>query len=445
MTRFMPDEALLASPRGRAFPFYADQDTAMRRDAVPPTVDLVIVGGGLAGLAVYSACWHAGLRNVVLLERTGVIGGQFFQRVDRLKQRVLRSPYDHHPGAEGHRDCELLDFARLHWAHLTDIERREVRMAQAGHRSVVPLDVFEGFCRHVAAIHQVYARSWQAHVSQLESSEDSVCVKTSNGEIRARSVVMCTGERRVQAPDSWRENGKDWKRVFYWDEPVPEHASAAVVVGAGLSAAHVIANFLDKGSQVDWILRKTERYQCADVNASFFRAEGRARFLDTDRHQRLELMRRERRASIMFEFEPRIRRAEFAGQLRVHRNSHVACIGDTGEGVRLAIEGGRSIEADIAVLALGTQANVGAGLLPDEIIAPRDGWPDIEQATLAYTHAPRIHVVGAAAAMALGPAARNIDGHRVATARVLKAITRTCLPAKDGRDRPSSRSVGTNA
>ena len=50
--------------------------------------------------------------------------------------------YQHHPGVEGFRDCELLDFARLHWSRLTAVERREVRMAQAGHRSVVPVAVF---------------------------------------------------------------------------------------------------------------------------------------------------------------------------------------------------------------------------------------------------------------------------------------------------------------
>jgi hypothetical protein len=66
--------------------------------------------------------------------------------------------------------------------------------------------------------------------------------------------------------------------------------------------------------------------------------------------------------------------------------------------------------------------------MPADLVGARDGWPDLDERTLAYRRAPRVFAVGAAAGMVLGPAARNIDGHRVATARVAAAIT-TGLPA----------------
>lgn len=111
----------------------------------------MIVGAGPAGIAVASALWHHGVHDVVLVDRVGRPAARFFGRIDLLGQRVLRSPYEHHPGTEGFRDCELLDFARLHWSQLTRTERREIRMAQAGHRSVVPVDVFEAFCDHLVS------------------------------------------------------------------------------------------------------------------------------------------------------------------------------------------------------------------------------------------------------------------------------------------------------
>jgi cation diffusion facilitator CzcD-associated flavoprotein CzcO len=405
----MPEPHLLDSPRLRPWPGRVPLP-AHRVDALPPRVSVAVVGAGPAGLAVASALWHVGVDDVAVLDAADRSCGRFFDRVDLLKQRVLRSPYEHHPGVEGYRDCELLDFARLHWGLLTDVERREVRMAQAGHRSVVPLDVFEAFCGHVADAHDVAGRSWRARVEELVPGDGGVLVRTDAGEVSARFVVLCQGEERRAAPEGWYGG--------HWDEPVPADGSL-VVVGAGLSAAHLLAEAVAEGRETHWVLRSAEeRYQCADVNASFFRPEGRARFTDTSWESRLELMGRHRRASVMFEFRPLLRAAEAEGRLVVHRGARVESV-DHGK-VRLA--GGSVVTGDQVVLALGTTPSIGAGLLPEAVVGAVDGWPELDPRTLSYARAPRVFAVGAAACMALGPAARNIDGHRVAAARVVGAV-----------------------
>lgn len=381
--------------------------------SLPARADVAIVGAGPAGLAVASALWHLGVTDVVLLDRDGRPCHRFFERIDTLGQRVLRSPYEHHPGVEGYRDCELLDFARLHWSRLTPVERREIRMAQAGHRSVVPVDVFEAYCRHIAAVHGVTSRTWRAEVLEVRPNPTGLAVHTDHGRVDARFTVLCLGEERRSAPAAWSGG------VGYWDEPVPAAARSVVVVGAGLSAAHIIANAVAGGKRVHWVLRENEeRYQCADVNASFFRPEGRARFDHSSWPDRLTLMARHRRASVMFEFQPLLRAAEADGRLVVHRGQAVT---DTLPGaVRLA--DGQTVVGDHVVLALGTTPSTGEGLLPADVVRSRDGWPDLDERTLAYRADPRVLVVGAAACMVLGPAARNIDGHRVATARVAATI-----------------------
>jgi glycine/D-amino acid oxidase-like deaminating enzyme len=386
----------------------------------------VIVGAGPAGLATAAALWHRGIRDVVLLDGSGRPCERFFDRIDVLRQRVLRSPYEHHPGAEGYRDCELLDFARLHWGVLTPLERREIRMAQAGHRSVVPVDVFEAFCRHVATLHGVSGRTWRATVRQLDPGPDAVWIRTEDAELTARFVVLCTGEDRRAAPASWWQDASpaDPPSASYWDEPVPPGLDLLVVVGAGLSAAHLIANALNEGQRVAWIFRAAaERYQCSDVNAAFFRAEGRARFDGVAWPTRLAHMRAQRRASVMFEFRPLLERAETNGQLTVHRGRAVVGLaGGLGRqaGVRLA--DGSVIAGDHVVMALGTRPSAAADLLPPELTGSQDGWPDLDEDTLAYRRAPRVLAVGAAVGMVLGPAARNIDGHRVAAARAAAAV-----------------------
>jgi cation diffusion facilitator CzcD-associated flavoprotein CzcO len=410
VTRFVPHPRLLHSPRFREWPDYPGP-TPTSDGPLPGRTDVVVVGAGPAGLAVTAALWHLGIRDVVVLDRDGRPGGRFFDRADVLRQRVLRSPYEHHPGVEGYRDCELLDFARLHWALLTPVERREIRMAQAGHRSVVPLDVFQAYCRHVAALHGVPARLWRAPVEVVVPGPDEVTVSAGGTELTARFVVLCLGEERRAAPAGWAGR--------HWDEPVPGRGEVEVVVGAGLTAAHLIVNALEAGRRVRWVVRElSERYQCSDVNASFFRAEGRARFDGVPWTDRLALLRRERRASVMFEFRPGLRAAEADGRLTVHRGTEVRAV--TEDAVTLA--DGTVVTGDVVRLALGTTPSIGTGLLPDDVIAARDGWPDLDERTLAYRAAPRVFAAGAAACMVLGPAARNIDGHRVATARIATTI-----------------------
>jgi cation diffusion facilitator CzcD-associated flavoprotein CzcO len=422
VTIFVPHPNLLDSPRHRDWPDYPRPALPGRADTPPADADVVIVGAGPAGLAVAAALWHLGVHDVVLVDRTGPPAARFLARIDRLDQRVLRSPYEHHPGVEGYRDCELRDFARIHWSLLTAVERREVRMSQAGHRSVVPVDVFAAYCRHTAAIHRVTERLWTGDVHTVEPDGDRVLVVGGGFRITARQAVLCLGEDRRPAPLGWSGDPRP-PGIGYWDEPVPSGVDRAVVVGAGLTAAHLIHNALDRGTRVEWVLRgDAERYQCSDVNASFFRAEGRARF-DSSRtpvswDARLALMARQRRASVMFEFQPLLREAEADGRLTVHRGTDVRAV--TAAGVELA--DGALVAGDHVTLALGTVPSIGAGLLSDELVGARDGWPDLGERTLAYRRAPRVFAAGAAACMVLGPAGRNLDGHRLATARIAASI-----------------------
>lgn len=420
---FTPEPHLLDSPRHREWPLSRLSGVPPRAGEPPRTADVVIVGAGPAGVAVASALWHHGVRDVVLLDQAGRPCGRFFDRIDILRQRILRSPYEHHPGVEGYRDCELLDFARLHWSLLTGVERREVRMAQAGHRSVVPVDVFEAYCRHVADTHHVSARTWPATVQEVLPAGRAVTVSTSRFTVSASFVVLCTGEERRPAPASWWGGDPAPAGVSWWDEAMPDDVGDVVVVGAGLTSAHLISNALAAGRRVRWVIREAaERYQCSDVNSAFFRAEGRARFGGLPWADRLRMMREHRRASVMFEFAPLLRRAEADGRLIVYRGGTVEAVTSGAGTAAVRLASGDVVAGDHVVLALGTAPPASERLLPEHVTGTREGWPDLDERTLAYRRAPRVLAVGAAAGMVLGPAARNIDGHRVATARVAAAV-----------------------
>jgi hypothetical protein len=264
----------------------------------------------------------------------------------------------------------------------------------------------------------VYERTWQAEVRAVRPDAGRVVVGTDRSAVTARFAVLCLGEERRAAPRQWWRGTRRPHGVCYWDEPLPAAGGPLVVVGAGLSAAHLISTGLAANRPVHWVVRGDERYQCADVNSAFFRAEGRARFDGVPWADRLALMGRERRATVMFEFRPLLAQAEKVGRLTVHRGRAVTSVRSGS----VSLSDGERVTGDHVVLALGTGMANGEQLLPATLVGARDGWADLDERTLAYRREPRVFAVGAAAGMVLGPAARNIDGHRVATARVATTI-----------------------
>ncbi|MET9293139.1 NAD(P)-binding domain-containing protein [Streptomyces sp. NPDC003077] len=418
---FIPAPELLDSPRGRRL-VGATPSALMvpERPELPPTASAVIVGGGLAALSLAARLWHDGIRDYLILERGPRLGGQFFERTASVGQMILRSPYEHHPGAEGHSDCEMLDFARLNWNHLTAIEQNEVRMAQSGQRAVAPLDVFEGFCSHVAATHSITERSRRAEVQKVVADGDGWRVATDRGDVRATAVVLAVGEARREAPDGWDTASE---RVRYWDEPCEPIDGRHAVIGAGLSAAHIVADLCARGLAVDWVFRGKEHYQCADVNAAFFRPEGRAIFHLDSLERRWAMLSVERRPSIMFEFRPRLRAWEEVGLLSVHRETVVTELRADPTGVALCIDGGAPLRVSQAHLALGTRPPLAPEVSGAEI-RTHGGLPLMDETTLQISGITGLYAIGALASLALGPATRNIDGHRVAAARISTSLRR---------------------
>ena len=85
--------------------------------------------------------------------------------------------------------------------------------------------------------------------------------------------------------------------------------------------------------------------------------------------------------------------------------------------------------ADAVYPALGLSARFRPPLLINGRPVPV---PERLTYDLSVTGCPRAFVTGAAAAMVLGPAARNIDGARVAAARVEHALRQQLSLARTG-------------
>ena len=355
----------------------------------------------------------------MLIDSHGSLMGRFFARIDTLGQRVLRSPYEHHVGTHEHRDCELIDFARCRWAHLTDVERGEIRMAMSGQRSVVPVDVFRAYARHTVANHDIASRCWKSTVEGVHREGGEWTVRHARGTLHAERVVFAIGEQVNELPPGWPASD----RIVRWDRYRPGRTGRIVLVsGSGLSAAHLIAELCLSGRHVVWVQRRSERFQCADVNAKYFRPEGRATFRSLSVRSRARSLARHRMPTIMFEFQPLLRNWALHGCLSIHREVTGMTIREHDDGrLLVSLSDGTTRAVDQVIAAHGTSPSpLPVGGL--QFVLPN--LPVLDDDTLEPVGSSGVHMMGAHAGMSIGPAARNIDGMRVAAQLIADAFDR---------------------
>jgi cation diffusion facilitator CzcD-associated flavoprotein CzcO len=186
--------------------------------------DILIVGGGAAGLSTAGALKKAGLSSIVL-EQDAAIGGTWARRYDRLRLHTIR---------------QLSGLAHL------SIPRRYPRY--------VPRDQFvlylRGYARRLGL--HVMTGCEVKRVTPLDGEAGPIWqVETNQGVWRSRVVVLATGQYRVPRQPSWpgREafagqliHSTDYRNGLIWT------GKRALVVGVGNSGAEIATDLADAGA-----------------------------------------------------------------------------------------------------------------------------------------------------------------------------------------------------
>jgi hypothetical protein len=333
---------------------------------------------------------------------------------------TLRSPAVHQP----HPDAMAL--------HVFARGRREELHTQY---AVPGRELFADWCAQVARTCglQGAVRAATAQALEMRPSRQ-VRVHLDEGEaIDAAAVVLATNPAEPVWPD-WaaRVRGEappdGLQHSTQVDlRPLDLAGEEVVVVGGGLTAAHLVVGALERGARVHLVARRRLRVQPFDADPGWLGPKYLGPFSAVaDPAERLRAVRAARGGgSVTPSSHSALRRAVGSGALRLHEQCEVVAVSRSGDRWALRCEPDGPVVADRIWFATGTRTGVDV----DPLLAPlADTHPvglvdhvPVLDATLRWGGLP-IHVMGPLAALEVGPVARNLSGARMAARRILAAL-----------------------
>lgn len=379
--------------------------------------DVLIAGAGPAGLAMrlMLACHRPDLVATVV-DPSGRWLATWHQQFSAQQIPHLRSPAVHHP----HPD----PFALLR-------EASEEQLVRQAGTTLPTTDVFARFCHHCVADHGLGDEVRTGRLVAVTPLRTRVVAEVVDGgqrqHVEAGHVIVATN-RRVPAWPSWAPN----------DDPRVRHASRVdlldaprdariVIVGGGMSAGHLSVGACSRGNHVTLVTRRNLQVRRYDTHPTWlgprkllpFRAEPDPAV----RRRQVDLARGG--GSMPHWLARRLRELQEAGRLDHRSRTTVTAVEDHGSTALVHLDDGTCRPADEVWLSTGARAEVDtdplfAALRLDAPTAVHDGMPVLAE-DLAWP-GTRVHLMGAAASLVLGPTAGNLAAHRKAARRILASI-----------------------
>ncbi len=246
---------------------------------------------------------------------------------------------------------------------------------------------------------------------------------------RPDRVVVATNHRVQELPAGLRA-ARPSGRVRYAAR-VDVHGtvpgSHVVVVGGGLSAAHLAVGAARRGAQVTMLTRRRLTVRRYDVHPTWLgHKKLRAFAAEADPSRRRVAIDQARGGgSIPHRMRRLLEECQAAGTVTMRERVQVAGVSVGPESLGLWLSDASHLDASEVWIATGGRVDVTgdalcAGLLAERPVAVCGGLPDLAP-DLSWP-GTNVHLAGFAAALRLGPTAGNLIGHRRAALRISASL-----------------------
>ncbi|WP_410491893.1 NAD(P)-binding domain-containing protein (plasmid) [Bacillus thuringiensis] len=388
---------------------------------LPKRTKLIIVGADLAGISIAAKAWHLGFRNkdLVILDENNYFAQQFIERTGNIEQKVMRSPYKHHTAYS--QDISFSDYVRLNYQKLTKSERHQLYLDRLGERTIPPLDFFLSHTMHVVNKHNLHENAYKFKVKKIYKKDNVWVIESDNNKlIESKYIILALGSKvsnfngfpTLEIPVF---NGLSSSISSYLGTNVQN----LCVVGSGNTAAHIILASLIRGKKVNWIIRNEEIYKCTDIPHEYWRDEGLSSFMKLTDVDRILKLNNIFHGSAMLEHFFLFRYFKKRGAFKVYEHKTV---NKQVAPNKIQLSSGEVVDSDAVVVSNGL-IPAKLPLIESEILF-KEGFPILKDETLEIKNEENIYIASTHSALSLGPAAKNIEGARLASERILMDIMR---------------------
>ncbi|MEM7272244.1 MAG: hypothetical protein AAF547_04105 [Actinomycetota bacterium] len=405
-------------------------------------IDTLVVGAGPQALTVV-ARWvcdrPSAVEQFIAVDPAGTWLRAWDRQLERQRVDVLRSPGVHQP------DPDEMALLRAH----RYIQRRRCRSGRPEPETLNgpirrPTTVaFSGFCRELIERTGLAQRVLPATVSGLRQTGNQRAPRRWEADLSDGTMVRTS--RVLWAGNPHEPNVPPGVRlceavVHSTDVDVAAVAPGQriIVIGGGQTAGQLALVAAGSGAEVLLVYRGAQRVVDLDVDAGWLMDNHLTPFRSIDDPaERRRVVERARRGSMNAELADALHRSSVrwltdAGELTARPD---------GDGVVVGFAGAE-VPADLVWLATGSRPDLRA----DPVLAERaaagaphvDGWPILDD-RLQWEDG--LVIVGALAALTLGPAAGNLGGARAAA----ELLAADLPPVSAPRPRPSSCHTGRRA
>jgi cation diffusion facilitator CzcD-associated flavoprotein CzcO len=394
---------------------------------LPPYIDTAIIGSGPHALTLAAHLLQKSKKfysKFLVFDPSGAWLTQWKHQFNAFQIPHLRSPVVHHPESNA--------FALRAFA-----EKRQTELFPP--YDLPSTQLFQDFCAEVVHRWQLAIKTYPALVINIEILPQGYQLHLTDGRsIRARRVVLA---HRGGTP-YWPE----WATSARTNCPINQlqHSSQIdlrqlsvrgeriLIVGGGLTSGHLAVGAIQAGGQVTMMHRRQFYDKLFDADPGWLGPKYLKGF-EANRNwaERFNLVKNARNGgSLTPAVMNQLRQAEKLGKLDFLENCDVQQAVWQHDHWLVTCHDQQKLEFDRIWLATGTQLNVNNEPLlkelqtkyPTEIVG---GLPVLD----AHLRWPgsQVFLMGGLAALRVGPTARNLSGARMASDRIVPALTKASI------------------